>query len=109
MVLRGFLLLFLLRQLNAAGRYSGGEDDLRLGVAVLLQVADEGVKLHGAWESNFQHDGVHSGDAVAFKDIWTVGDKRIEFILLFRVQCQIIDIRIGGSQALPDQRLRGSL
>ena len=69
LVLCGFFFLLFLRQMNASRGNCRGKNNLGLGVAILLQVTDEGIKFHGTWKRHLQHDGVEPGDAVAFQDI----------------------------------------
>ena len=89
LVLCGFFFLLFLRQMNASRGNCRGKNNLGLGVAVLLQVTDEGIKFHGTWKRHLQHDGIEPCDAVAFQDIGAGCNIRIEFVLLFRIQCQI--------------------
>lgn len=69
--------------------HGGGKDDLGLGVAVFLQLADKGVQLHRAAEGHLDQHGILPGDAVALQHVGAGLDKGVKAGLLGGVHLQI--------------------
>lgn len=69
--------------------HDGGEDDLRLGSAVALDLADEFIQSFGILEDGLDEKGILARDVTAFDNVGAAAEDRIKLILVFGGDLQI--------------------
>ena len=84
-----FVRLFPLADRNVPVFHRGGEHNLRLGLAEVLQLVDEVIQLLCGLEKDLDQHGIRSGHTVALDDVRDGVDERVEFLFLCGLDLEV--------------------